>query len=98
MIKNNRAILHSNVRALSVQGSWVMIRPEDIQKLIIADLRRIKFQFYYLGVSGLVSANIAVRGILLRATGIAHARGQNTFQVPESFLHAPETSRTECRF
>ena len=38
MIKNHRAILLSNVRALPVQRSRVMIRPENIQKFVVADL------------------------------------------------------------
>src|SRR4029077_12758846 len=38
MIKNHRSILLSNIRALPVQRSRVMIRPENIQEFVIADL------------------------------------------------------------
>src|SRR5439155_1842546 len=49
-------------------------------------------------VSSLVGANVLVCGIFLCSTRIPHARGQNTFHITENFLHAPETSRAECRF
>ena len=75
-----------------------MIRPENVQKFVIADLRRIKLDFHHLGVSALVGANILVCGIRLCTTRISDAGGQNTFYVAESFLHAPETSCAERSF
>ena len=98
MIKNHGAILRSNIGALPVQCSRVMIRPEDVQKFVIADLRGIKLDFHHLGVSALVGANIVIRRILLCSSRIPDAGGYNTFQVAESFLHAPETTRTERSF
>jgi hypothetical protein len=38
MIKNYRSILRPNIRALPVQRSRVMVRPENIQQFVIADL------------------------------------------------------------
>src|SRR5260370_33322287 len=38
MIKNYRSILHANIRALPVHRSGIMIRPENIQKFVIANL------------------------------------------------------------
>ena len=72
-----------------------MVRPEDIEELVIASLRWIKFHFHHLGMSGLISANILVRRILFRSTCISDACGQNTFHVTESFLHSPETTCAE---
>src|SRR5205809_2622062 len=72
-----------------------MVRPEDIEELVIASLRWIKFHFHHLGVSGLISANILVRRILFRSTCISGACGQNTFHITKSFLHSPETTCAE---
>ena len=98
MIKNYRSILHANVGALPVQRGRVMVRPEKIQKFVIADLRRIELHFHDLGVSGLVGANILIRRILLCSSRIPDTGGQNTFYVAESLFHSPETTRTECSF
>src|SRR5436853_4978647 len=49
-------------------------------------------------MSSLVGANVLVCGIFLCSTRIPYTRGQNTFHIAENFLHAPETSRAECRF
>ena len=54
MIKNHRSILRANIRALPVEGCGVMVRPEDIQKFIIADLCRIELHLHDLSVSGLI--------------------------------------------
>ena len=98
MIKNYRSILRSNIRALPVQRRGVMVRPENIQKVVIADLRRIELHFHDLGVSGFVGANILIRRIMLCSPRIPDAGGQNTFYVAECLFHSPETTRTECSF
>jgi hypothetical protein len=38
MIKNYRSILRANIGALPVQRCGVMVRPENIQEFVIADL------------------------------------------------------------
>src|SRR5437667_12486227 len=98
MIKNHGAILRSNIGALPVQCSRVMIRPEDVQKFVIADLRGIKLDFHHLGVSALVGANIVIRRILFCSSRIPDAGGYNTFHVAASFLYAPEPPRTQPTF
>jgi hypothetical protein len=98
MIKNYRSILHANIGALPVRRRGIMVRPENLQKFVIADLRRIELHFHDLGVSGLVGAHILIRRILLCSPRIPDAGGQNTFYVSECFLHSPETTRTERSF
>ena len=38
LIKNHRSILRANIGARPVQRCGVMVRPENIQKFVIADL------------------------------------------------------------
>src|SRR6266700_6956996 len=95
MVKDYRAILHSNIRSLPIQGRWIMIRPENIQKFVVTDLRGIKFNFHHLGVPGLVGANIFVRRILLCSSCVPDSCGQNPLQIAESFFHSPETTCAE---
>ena len=38
MIKNYRSILHAHIGALPVQRGGIMVRPEKIQKFVVADL------------------------------------------------------------
>src|SRR5215471_20295234 len=95
MIKNYRAILRSNIRALPIQGSRVMVRPENIQKLVISDLRQIKLDFHHFGVSALVGANILIRRMIFSSTCIPDAGGQDTFYVAKTFLYSPKTACAE---
>src|SRR5713101_3023931 len=98
MIKNHRAILRSNIRALPVQGRRIMVRPENVEKLIVTDLRRIEFHFYGLSVSGLIGADIFIGRILLCPPYVPDRCGQNALQIAESFFHSPETACAECGF
>src|SRR5947207_813754 len=79
VIKNYRSILLANIGALPVQRGGIMVRPEKIQKFIIAHLRRIELHFYDLRVSGFVGANILIRRILVCSSRIPDAGGQNAF-------------------
>src|SRR6266480_4789594 len=96
MIKNHRAILYSNVGTLPVQSCRIMVRPENIQKFVITDLRRIEFHFHYLDVSGLIGADILIRWILFCSPCVPDRCGQNALQIAESFFHSPETACAEC--
>jgi len=75
-----------------------MVRPEDVQKFVVADLRRIEFHFDRLRVSSLIGANIFIRRVLLRPTCVPDRCGQNALQISESFFHTPETACAKCRF
>src|SRR5215471_15853251 len=98
MIKNYRSILRTNVGPLAVPRCRIVVRPENIQKFVIADLRRIEFHFYDLRVSGLVSADILIRRVLLRSPRIPDASGQDTLYIAKGLFHSPETPRTERSF
>src|SRR5437667_3009906 len=98
MVKNRRTVLGSDIWSLPVQGRRIMIRPENIQKFVVTDLRRIEFHLHHLSVPGPVGANIFIRWILLCPTCVPDRCGQNALQIAESFFHSPETACAECRF
>src|SRR6266403_4168761 len=96
MVKDHRALLHSNIRSLPVQCCRIMSRPENIQKFVVTDLRGIKFHFDHLCVPGLVGANIFICRILLCSPRVPDSCEHNPLQVAESFFHSPETTCAEC--
>jgi hypothetical protein len=98
MIKNDRAILRANIRALAIDRRWVVIRPENVEQLIIAHLRRVEFHLHDFRVSRFIRANVLVSRVLLRSTGVTDRRVRNTFELPKGRLHSPKTASTECRF
>jgi hypothetical protein len=75
-----------------------VIRPENIEQLIIADLRGIEFELENLCVPSLVRANVLVAWVFLYSTGVTDRCIGDSFQVPECFFHAPKTAGAKCRF
>src|SRR5213593_356757 len=98
MVKNYRAILHSNIRSLPVQRGRIMVRPENIQKFVVTDLRRIEFHFNNLSVSGPIGADIFIPWILFCSPCVPNRSGQHALQIAKSFFHSPETACAECGF
>src|SRR5437879_7142055 len=74
MIKDYRAILRPHIGALSIQCSRIVVRPKNIQELIVIDLRWIEFQLDDLGVSGLIAANIFVARVFFVPARIPDGR------------------------
>ena len=72
MIKNNGPILVAHIGPLAIQRGRIVIRPEDIEKLIVADDRRIELHLHHFGVPGVVTADIFVGRILGCAAGISN--------------------------
>src|SRR6266496_1723231 len=75
-----------------------MVRPENVEKLIVTDLRRIKFHFHGLSVSALIGADIFIGWILFCSPCVPDRRGQHALQIAESFFNPPETACAECGF
>src|SRR5690242_8494553 len=47
MEKDRRPVLRPNVWALTVQGCGIVRGPEDVQKFLVADLRRVESHLYH---------------------------------------------------
>src|SRR5882762_1851539 len=98
MIEDHRTILRSDIRSLSIQGRGIVVRPKNIEQLIVADLRRIELNLHDFRVTGLVAANILVARIFLVATGIPDRSRSHAFEFSKSLFHTPKTARAKCRF
>ncbi len=97
MIEDHGAILRSDVWPLVIQSGRIVVRPKNIEKFIVANLRWIEFNFDNFGVSRLVRANVLVSRVLLRSAGVTHRCRSYAFQFAKSFFYAPEAARAKCR-
>src|SRR5437868_9217739 len=98
MIKNHGAILRSNVRALAIQRRRIVVRPKNIEKVSVADLRWVEFNLDSFRVAGFIRANVFISWVLFRSARVTDCGRSYACQFPESFFHAPKTSRAERRF
>src|SRR5438876_4203743 len=98
MIKNHGAILRPNVRALAIQRRRIVVQPKNIEKFVVADLRWVEFDLDNFGVAGFTRANVFISWVLLCSARVTSRGRSYAFQLPESFFHAPKTSRAERRF
>src|SRR5260370_25334191 len=98
MIKNHGSILRPDIRTLSIQRCRIVIRPENIEQLIIADLRGIEFELENLCMPSFIRANVLVAWVLFGPARIADRGRRHALQFPKSFFHAPKTTGPECGF
>ena len=98
MIKNRGAILRPNVRALAIQRRWIVVRPKNIEKIVVADLRWVEFNLNNFRVAGFIRANVFISWVLFRSARVAHRGRSYAFQFSERFFHAPKTSCAKRRF
>ena len=98
VIKNYGPILVANIRPLAIQRGRIVIRPEDVEQLIVTDDRWIELYLHHFGVPGIVAAYIFVGRILLRAARVPDRCIRHTARRAEGGFHSPETTRTKSRF
>ena len=75
----------------------IVIFPEDLHQIFVADRFRIEDDEDDFGMAGHAGADLAVRGIRRMARGVADGGRVHAGQLPEFFLGAPETSHREHR-
>src|SRR5450759_1808193 len=90
-----RAVLHARVVPLPHTLRRIMVFPEQLQQLLVRDLRGIEDDEDDLAVPRLSRADLAVRGVRSHAGGIADGGREDAAPLPENFLGAPETSHPE---
>lgn len=98
MIKNGGPILCPDVGALPIQSRRIVVRPKNIEQLVITNLRRIEFNFDHLSMTGLICADILVGRIVFVPARLTDGCRNYALQFAKSFLYAPKTSCPECRF
>jgi len=90
--------LRAYIGTLSIQRRRIVVRPENVEDLIVSYLRRIEFHLNNLGVAGLVTANIFVARILFVPACIPYGGRAHALKLAKSLFHAPKTPRPERRF
>src|SRR5437016_4952627 len=98
MIKNHRAVLRPYIGTLSIQRGRIVVRPKNVEDLIVRYLGRIEFHLNNLGVAGLVTANIFVARILFVPACIPYGGRAHALKLAKSLFYAPKTPRPERRF
>src|SRR2546421_5803640 len=98
MIKNHGPILIADIRSLAIQGSWIVVRPKNIQQLIVTHDRRIEFHLDDFGVAGCMTAHIFVGGVFGFATSITDASVDHARHGTKRRFDSPETACSESRF
>src|SRR5438105_15936682 len=95
MIKNHRAILRAYIGTLSIQRGRIVVRPENVEDLIVRYLGRIEFHLNNFGVAGLVAANIFVARILSVPACIPYGRRAYALKLAKSLFYAAILPRPE---
>ena len=96
--EDHRPVLRPPVRPLAVHGGRVVQRKEGVQKLLIADPRRVELQLHYLRMPGLIRAHVLVAGPVQLAALVAHGRSRHARDGRESRFDSPKTTCPECRY
>src|SRR5262249_10970277 len=92
---DRRPVLRSDVVALTHALSRVVVLPEDLEQLLVRDLRRVINDLYDLGVSGTPGAGLLVGRVGGEAARVADRGAVDAGRLPEQPLRAPETAHTE---
>src|SRR5262249_53816412 len=95
--EDDRTVLLADVGALAVPRRGIVVLPEDLEKLLVRDLRGVVVHLDRLGVARRSGADVLV-GRVLRPPALVADRGcENPLDLPEGRLDAPEASpRAAC--
>ena len=82
---------------LAVGLGGIDVVPENIEQLIVGNLRRIVGHFDRLAVLGFVGGDGGVIGVFFASASVSDDCFGHAFHVIEWFLHAPKTAASENR-
>src|SRR5437588_514302 len=60
MEENGGAVLRADIWALAIERGGIVIRPEDIEQLVVGDARRVEIHLDSFGMPGLAGADILI--------------------------------------
>ena len=92
---NSRTVLCAVVVALTHALRRVVVFPEDLQELFVADYRRVVHYAYRFRMAGFAGADFAVGWVRRVAAGVASSGAVYAGQLPEEALNAPEAAHSE---
>ncbi len=79
MIKNNGPILYSDIGALPIQRRRIVVRPKNVEQLVITDLRWIELNFDHFSVARIISTDILVGRVVFVPARITDGCGNYAF-------------------
>ena len=94
-VEDRRAVLRSVIAELAVLLRRVDVVPVDLEKLLVRDLCRIERDLRRFGVAGAARRNLLVGRVDRRAAGVAGDGRDDTGQILEGALLAPEAASGE---
>jgi hypothetical protein len=83
---------------LAVPRGRIVVVPEYVEQLPIANLGRIVFHLHGFGVSGAVGAHVFVVRVSERSARVTHGCRNHAFDLPERCLDTPKTPGAERGF
>src|SRR5690606_8463791 len=92
---HGRPVLRADVVALAEALRRVVALPEDLEELLLGDLRGVVRDERRLGVPRARGARLLVGGVRRRAAHVADGGAHHTGDLPEDLLGAPETAHRE---
>ena len=95
MVKDRRSILRTNIRALPVERSGIVIIPEYFQQVVVAKNLRIVRYFNDFRMASGIGADVLIGGIFLASAHVADLRGFHPCQTSKGSFHAPKTACAE---
>src|SRR5680860_1842191 len=97
MKEHDGAVLRSDVGALAIDLSGIVVRPEDVQQLLVGHPRRVEGHLDDLGVVGVAGAYLAVGRFGRVSARVAHPGGLDPLALAIGGLDTPETTGSEGR-
>src|SRR3954470_19643890 len=94
-VEDGRAVLGAHVVALAHALGRVVVLPEELEHLLVADLGGVEDGEHGLGVAGPRRADLLIGGVLRVAAGVADRRGPHAVGLPEDALGAPEAAHAD---
>src|SRR5260370_12681546 len=95
MGEDHGAILRAHVGSLAITSRGIVVLPECVEQVVVADHRRIEGYFDDFSVPGVIAAHILIRGLRHAAPRVSHLGGLHSRQLAERSFHTPKTARTE---
>src|SRR5580658_5362373 len=86
MKENRGAVLRPDIRPLAIQSGGVVVVPEDLQQIVVADHRRIVGHLHHFGVAGAIRADLFISRVIELTARVADLRRLHAGQAAERGL------------
>ena len=91
--------MRADVIALAIELGWVVRREEDVEQVVVAELRIVEGDADRFGMAGIAAADLLVGWVRDRSAGIAALDLLDPDDIEEHGLGAPEApAREDCDF